>query len=106
MAGAIVAALGGSVHRPSPRRPAGATVTRPAGRMTLCDRWRDAIKVQLDVVDDGRGFDRGAVREDAVGLRSLEQRVDDFGGSALVESTPGHGTRVTVRAPLPPPAED
>lgn len=62
-------------------------------------------EVQLDVVDDGRGFDRGAVREQAVGLRSLEQRVGDLGGSALVESTPGSGTRVAVRVPLPPVAE-
>ena len=57
-------------------------------------------ELRLDVVDDGRGFDRGSVREDAVGLRSLEQRVDDVGGSALVESVPGRGTRVAVRAPV------
>ncbi len=63
-------------------------------------------EVQLDVVDDGRGFARSAVREDAVGLRSLEQRVSDLGGSALVESAPGRGTRISVRAPLPPPVVD
>ncbi len=58
-------------------------------------------EIQLDVVDDGCGFDRTQVRDNAVGLRSLEQRVADLGGSALVESSPGSGTRITVRVPLP-----
>jgi signal transduction histidine kinase len=41
----------------------------------------------------------------AVGLRSLEQRVDDLGGSALVESVPGAVARIAVRVPLPSVAD-
>jgi signal transduction histidine kinase len=59
----------------------------------------------LTVRDDGKGFNvnkltgvepsgRGA------GLFTMRERLRLLGGTGYVESTPGHGTKVTARAPL------
>jgi two-component system, NarL family, sensor kinase len=63
----------------------------------------DSERIELDVTDDGRGFD-AARREDSlldghIGLASSEQRVRSAGGELAVSSAPGRGT--TVRATLP-----
>jgi two-component system, NarL family, sensor kinase len=63
----------------------------------------DSERIELDVTDDGRGFDP-ARREDSlldghIGLASSEQRVRSAGGELAVSSAPGRGT--TVRATLP-----
>ncbi|MEN5072604.1 sensor histidine kinase [Isoptericola cucumis] len=61
--------------------------------------------VALDVFDDGRGFDVGAVASRTVGatggfgLRAMRQRVEQLGGTITVESTPGEGTVVGVQLP-------
>jgi len=55
--------------------------------------------LELEVADDGRGFDRDQVPERSVGLRSMEERVADIGGSMIIESAPGRGT--TLRATFP-----
>lgn len=55
----------------------------------------------IAVHDNGRGFDRSAVPDSAVGLRSIEQRVADLDGSALIESSPGDGTAITATLPWP-----
>jgi two-component system NarL family sensor kinase len=64
----------------------------------------DHERIELDVRDDGDGFDPSA-RETAllnghVGLASSEQRARSAGGELVVSSRPGGGT--TVRARLPP----
>ena len=55
--------------------------------------------LELQVSDEGSGFDRDQVPERAVGLRSMEERVADIGGSMIIESTAGRGT--TLRATFP-----
>ena len=55
----------------------------------------------IAIRDNGRGFDRSAVPDSAVGLRSIEQRVADLDGSALIESSPGKGTTITATLPWP-----
>ena len=54
----------------------------------------------LVVSDNGAGFRRAEVQAESVGLRGLEQRVADLGGSVLIESAPGEGTSVTARVPV------
>jgi signal transduction histidine kinase len=44
------------------------------------------------VVDDGRGFDRGAQKRGGLGLLGMEERVREIGGSVDVGSSPGTGT--------------
>jgi len=55
--------------------------------------------VELTVVDDGVGFEPGALREGA-GLRGIHERVAFFGGRIHLSSAPGEGTRLTVNLPL------
>lgn len=58
----------------------------------------DEGEVVLTVVDDGIGFDPTHARPGThFGLRGLESLVHDNGGSLDVRSTPGAGTRVTLR---------
>ena len=54
----------------------------------------------LEVRDYGRGFERASVLSGSVGLRSVEERVADLGGSVLIESVPNRGTTVTASIPL------
>ena len=60
-------------------------------------------EVALDIVDDGRGFTltaAGANSPDSFGLVAIRQRVEQLGGSFVLESAPGHGTAVAVRFPI------
>ena len=65
------------------------------------------------VEDDGRGFDPEALRRGsppaggaadgrALGLRGLVARARHLGGTVLVDSTPGWGTRVRAEVPYAP----
>ncbi|MFC8588296.1 sensor histidine kinase [Streptomyces sp. NPDC057217] len=61
--------------------------------------------VTLDVVDDGEGFEPGAVRpssEGGFGLPAMRSRAESLGGTFTVESAPGQGTAVAVSLPLSP----
>ena len=69
-----------------------------ADRASLTLRRQGPV-LELEVSDDGRGFDRDRVPERSVGIRSMEERVADIGGSMIIESTPGEGT--TLRATFP-----
>lgn len=61
--------------------------------------------VVVSVRDDGRGFtfDEAALR--AAGkfglLRSVRGRVQDLGGTVLIDSAPGRGTELELRVPVP-----
>ena len=68
-------------------------------------------ELRVIIEDDGRGFDVARARDrqgdtGSLGLVSMEERAALFGGSVEIESKPGQGTSVFVRAPtarLPPP---
>ena len=52
------------------------------------------------VIDHGSGFDPAAVASDRLGLRSsVIRRIEEFGGSVRVWSTPGNGTSVMLSMP-------
>ena len=61
-------------------------------------------QVQIEVRDDGVGFDPGqwAGKPDrgGFGMFSIRRRLEVLGGEVEVLSSPGQGTRVTLRAPL------
>ena len=78
-------------------------------RLTL---QRDRDTVQLDVADDGVGFDPQAARpvpapgvpdDDGYGLATMRARAQALHGTAVVDSAPGRGTVVSVCLPLPLP---
>jgi PAS domain S-box-containing protein len=54
----------------------------------------------LEVLDDGRGFDRATLRRVALGLVAMEERVTGLGGTVRVSSAPGGGTTVRLECPL------
>jgi len=57
----------------------------------------DRDGVELEVVDDGRGFDPEAARDGGgMGLVTMRERAGQLGGRLTVLSAPGEGTRVTV----------
>ncbi|SFR03286.1 Signal transduction histidine kinase [Lentzea waywayandensis] len=63
-------------------------------------------EIALGVADDGTGFDPGSLPapdpgEGGFGLTAMRTRARALGGSLTVESTPGHGTALAARLPLP-----
>ncbi|WP_051127381.1 MULTISPECIES: sensor histidine kinase [unclassified Streptomyces] len=59
-----------------------------------------AGELSISIRDSGPGFDPGATT-DGFGLRGLRARAAEVGGTATVDSSPGAGTTVTVRLPVP-----
>jgi signal transduction histidine kinase len=58
-------------------------------------------RVELTVVDDGVGFDQSRLpHASGLGLIGMEERVRELGGTAVVQSSPGHGTSVRVTIPV------
>jgi signal transduction histidine kinase len=61
--------------------------------------------LQLSIQDDGVGFDTSealasAARGQSCGLLGMQERAELLNGQFRIESTPHHGTRVTVVFPL------
>ena len=62
-------------------------------------------RLEIEVEDDGTGFDVPAVLEGgasgrAVGLLGMQERVRGLGGEVEIESSPGRGARVRASLPL------
>ena len=80
--------------------------------LTNCARHSSASEVRVTVTgrddmlivkvsDDGVGI-RPEGRKSGLGLRGIEERVRDLGGTSDIQSTAGAGTSLTIRIPLPP----
>ncbi len=59
----------------------------------------------LRVQDDGPGFDLGAVlsrysQSGSLGLLQMREGARMIGGRLILDSSPGHGTRIVLRIPL------
>jgi signal transduction histidine kinase len=59
----------------------------------------DADTMTFEVRDDGAGFE-AASAADGHGFVNMRDRVGAFGGSVLVDSSPGHGTSVRGTIPI------
>ncbi|WNC15845.1 sensor histidine kinase [Brevibacillus brevis] len=57
-------------------------------------------QVRLRVTDDGVGFDPDGEKLTSYGLRSMQERVTEVGGSMEIYSAIGKGTQIEVRIPL------
>jgi signal transduction histidine kinase len=66
-----------------------------AAHVQLRLRW-DGAGVGLEVADDGRGFDPGAVPAGHLGLAIMRERAAAIGAALRIASQPGGGTRVAV----------
>lgn len=66
----------------------------------------DRSSVVFTIADDGVGFDAAAAadsagaRSDSFGLHATRERVQQLGGTLIVDSAPGQGTRLTVELAL------
>jgi signal transduction histidine kinase len=62
---------------------------------------RTADSVELEIRDNGRGFDLGDRSwRRGVGLASMEERANLLGGHCTIESKPGAGTQITATVPI------
>ena len=84
--------------------------------LTNCIRHSRAKRIQLNVSgtadlltitlsDDGIGLDAGR-RRSGLGLRGIEERVRELGGSMNIRSEAGHGTTLMVLLPVPTPGSE
>lgn len=55
--------------------------------------------VEIDIKDDGKGFDPARVRGSTHGLAGMRHRVEAAGGRLTVISAPGRGTRISAVMP-------
>jgi PAS domain S-box-containing protein len=62
-------------------------------------------RLELEIVDDGDGFDPTATYPGHLGLTSMRERARGIGGDLQVSAAPGQGTALLVRAPLHPLGE-
>ena len=72
-------------------------VLKHAGATSVTVALRDTPDdVEVEVIDDGKGFDVGASRE-GIGLKSIHERMERLGGTLHLTSEPGQGCRVLAR---------
>jgi PAS domain S-box-containing protein len=81
------------------------TGSGPGLRRDVSSGGRDHIRITVE--DDGVGFDVSSTSTNAgdyskggFGLFNIRERLDHIGGSVDIRSRPGHGTRVTLIAPI------
>lgn len=82
-----------------------ANARRHSHARTLWVTYRvDEDGIVLRIVDDGRGVDEGAIREDSFGMAIMRERAEAIGGDLTVRRRDGGGTVVelAVAAPVDP----
>ena len=55
---------------------------------------RTHTQLELEIVDNGKGFDSSKPREGGYGLKNMHERAKQLGGKIEISSTPNEGTRV------------
>jgi signal transduction histidine kinase len=66
----------------------------------------DEERLELEVRDNGRGFDVARSDESqGMGLVNMRERAEKLGGSLVLHSAPGQGTRIVVSVPYTDPNE-
>ncbi len=67
-------------------------------------------QIRVTVEDGGLGFDPAQLRTtgrlEGIGLFSIGERLKLIGGRLEIDSTPGHGSRITLSAPASEPEEE
>lgn len=54
-------------------------------------------RVDLEIEDNGRGFEPGKAASGGLGLISMRERAEMFAGGLSIRSSPGHGTLIRAR---------
>jgi signal transduction histidine kinase len=58
--------------------------------------WGDSDTIELDVQDDGRGFDITSIPAAHFGVGIMRERAAEIGAAFEIDSEPGKGTRLSV----------
>jgi signal transduction histidine kinase len=78
-------------------REAITNVERHAQASQVVIQWRSTpLGAQLIITDDGKGFTRGAGRNDSYGLVGMRERAASINGTLDIDSVPGSGTTIRV----------
>ena len=64
------------------------------------DTLIDSKELEIEIVDDGVGFDPPSVEAGHYGLLGVRERVRLAGGGVEINSGPGKGTQIVIRFPL------
>jgi signal transduction histidine kinase len=72
------------------------TVKYSRARLVTMQLVDSPERIDLQIADDGVGFDTQAVPYGHFGLRSMRERVAQLNGIIDIDSAPGHGTRIAV----------
>lgn len=79
-------------------------VRKHSGASTVTVRLQNRDdELEIAIEDDGCGFDASRVERQegrSFGMQSMRERVERAGGTLLIQSAPGEGTRVVVRLPV------
>ena len=54
--------------------------------------------ISVVVADDGKGFDLNEKRK-GIGISNMINRIQSFSGEVAIESSPGKGCRIVIKAP-------
>jgi signal transduction histidine kinase len=69
-----------------------------ASEVIVCLDFLIGEQVVIRIEDNGRGFDlESAADSDGMGLMSMKERAEIFGGKLTIQSTPGQGSTVEAR---------
>jgi signal transduction histidine kinase len=60
------------------------------------DADSDPVRIELAIVDNGRGFDPARVPAERLGLGIIRERAQAIDADLAIVSSPGQGTRITV----------
>jgi ligand-binding sensor domain-containing protein/signal transduction histidine kinase len=60
------------------------------------DGDKEDIQIQLEIEDDGCGFDPEAVPPNHFGLENIRERAQSIGAQVIISSQPGKGTHIKV----------
>jgi signal transduction histidine kinase len=73
---------------------------RHASARTILTLTYTPHQIQLQIQDDGQGFDPQQLSSGGFGLIGMQQRSDRLGGTFTINSQPGQGTEVRVIVPI------
>ncbi|HXK58880.1 MAG TPA: histidine kinase [Acidobacteriota bacterium] len=59
------------------------------------------LEAFLEIVDNGKGFNLEESNDSSIGIINMRERARCCGGTLAIVTSPGQGTSVTVRIPLP-----
>lgn len=57
-------------------------------------------KLNFQIEDDGIGFIRETVRDSALGLKSMKERIELMKGTFRIRTKPGQGTKIEIQLPV------